>query len=60
MAVTEQASVDPAEHLRVRVVAESIRLFDERGYDATTVDDVAAAAGTSRRTLFRHFDRRKT
>ena len=40
---------------RRHVVAESIRLFTQQGYDATTVDDVAIAAGTSRRTLFRHF-----
>lgn len=44
-----------ASDLRTHVVAESIRLFAERGYDATTVDDVASAAGTSRRTLFRQF-----
>ena len=39
----------------MQVVAESIRLFSERGYEATPVDDVAAAAGVSRRTLFRQF-----
>ncbi|MFT3714699.1 MAG: helix-turn-helix domain-containing protein [Gordonia sp. (in: high G+C Gram-positive bacteria)] len=54
MATIEQTAADPAD-FRVHVVAESIRLFSENGYDATTVDDVAAAAGTSRRTLFRHF-----
>ncbi|MCF8611809.1 TetR/AcrR family transcriptional regulator [Gordonia sp. HY285] len=40
---------------RMQVVAESIRLFAEHGYEATTVDAVAAAAGVSRRTLFRQF-----
>ena len=40
---------------RMQVVAESIRLFAEHGYEATTVDTVAAAAGVSRRTLFRQF-----
>lgn len=54
MTVSGQTTAAPADFRR-RVVAESIRLFAERGYDATTVDDVAAAAGSSRRTLFRQF-----
>lgn len=54
MAATEQRNADPAD-FRLHVVAESIRLFAERGYEATTVDDVAAAVGSSRRTLFRQF-----
>src|SRR6266511_1931448 len=30
-------------------------LFVEKGYDETTIDDLAAAAGMSRRTFFRYF-----
>jgi mycofactocin system transcriptional regulator len=30
-------------------------LFAERGFDATTIDDIAAAAGIGRRTLFRYY-----
>jgi mycofactocin system transcriptional regulator len=30
-------------------------MFGERGFDETTVDDVAEALGVSRRTLFRYF-----
>ncbi|GAB08738.1 putative TetR family transcriptional regulator [Gordonia araii NBRC 100433] len=51
----EPLATDSAVGFRMRVVAESTRLFSEQGYDATTVDEVAAASGTSRRTLFRLF-----
>lgn len=33
----------------------SLTLFLEHGFDETTVDDIAAAAGIGRRTLFRYF-----
>jgi mycofactocin system transcriptional regulator len=32
-----------------------IRLFIERGFDETSIDDIAAAAGIGRRTFFRYF-----
>jgi len=33
----------------------AISLFGERGYDAVSMNDIATAAGVSRRSLFRHF-----
>lgn len=38
-----------------RIQGEGMRLFLERGFEATTLDDVAAAAAVSRRTLFHYF-----
>lgn len=38
-----------------RITDVGIRLFLERGYAATTLDDIAAAAGISRRTFFYYF-----
>ncbi|TYB56547.1 TetR family transcriptional regulator [Nonomuraea sp. PA05] len=37
------------------IQAHAVRLFAERGYDATTVTDVAEAAGVSPMTVYRHF-----
>ena len=37
------------------IQAAAVRLFVERGYTATTVNDVAEAAGVSPMTLYRHF-----
>jgi len=34
----------------------AIDLFDRKGFDETTVDEIAEAAGTSRRSFFRYFE----
>lgn len=47
------------ERHRLRTAAQledaALALFVERGFDATTVDDIAAAAEVSRRTFFRYY-----
>ncbi|MEI5672185.1 MULTISPECIES: TetR family transcriptional regulator [unclassified Nocardioides] len=41
--------------VRERLSQAAFELFDERGFDETTVDDIAARAGTGRTTFFRAF-----
>ncbi|NKR94779.1 mycofactocin system transcriptional regulator [Rhodococcus hoagii] len=40
---------------RDRIAAVGIDLFATRGFDDTSVDDIAEAAGIARRTFFRYF-----
>lgn len=51
------AREDPrgARSRRYEIASIAIRLFSERGLEATTIDDIAAAVGISPRTFFRHF-----
>src|ERR1700760_2162962 len=37
-----------------RIAKTGLRLFAENGYEATTLDAIAAASGISRRTFFHH------
>src|SRR4051812_18926129 len=41
--------------VRAEVQRQAWLLFSEHGFEATTVDRIAAAAGMSRRTFFRYF-----
>src|SRR4051795_13634166 len=45
----------PAVTTREELELVALQLFAERGFDHTTVDDVADAAGIGRRTFFRYF-----
>lgn len=56
-------AIDPGPGLRERrrvrtklmIQAEALRLFADKGYEQTTVDDIAHAAAMSPRTFFRYF-----
>ncbi|GAA1103659.1 TetR/AcrR family transcriptional regulator [Nesterenkonia jeotgali] len=41
--------------LRGELADVALRLFEERGYDRTPVDEIASAAGISPRTFYRYF-----
>ncbi|MEH0551953.1 TetR family transcriptional regulator [Streptomyces sp. B21-101] len=53
MSATDKAQAKPP--MRDALVAAAFRLFLERGYEQTTVDDIVALAGVGRRSFFRYF-----
>jgi mycofactocin system transcriptional regulator len=59
--VTDPTATVPRGRGRARVTSKEglgavgLDLFIERGFEAVTVDDIAAAAGIGRRTFFRYF-----
>jgi AcrR family transcriptional regulator len=49
-------SADPAQRdVRTRILSEATHLFAERGYDGTSIEEIARAAGVTRPTLVYHF-----
>jgi AcrR family transcriptional regulator len=44
------------DQLRTQLIDEALRLFIERGYDATTIEDIVADLNVSPRTFFRYFE----
>ena len=45
----------PADMRRQQLVEVSLSLFAERGFNATTMDDIAEAAGVTKPLLYQHF-----
>ena len=44
---------------RQSIQEHALRLFKEKGYESTTVEEIAAAAGVSHMTFFRDFPRKE-
>ena len=44
-----------SEPTKQKILAESLRLFSERGYDSVSVQDIAAAVGIKAPSLYNHF-----
>jgi AcrR family transcriptional regulator len=54
-----QRSAPPEVETKSRILKAAMRLFADRGFDATTTRELADAAGVAEGTLFRHFANKK-
>jgi AcrR family transcriptional regulator len=52
---TDESPARDTPGIRERLAEAAFTQFNQRGFDATTVDQIADAAGVSRRTFFRYF-----
>ncbi|MFL5893330.1 MAG: TetR/AcrR family transcriptional regulator [Solirubrobacterales bacterium] len=59
MAATIERRRLPVAERRELITEAAGRLFGERGYEGTRLEDVAAAAGVTKPVLYRHFDSKR-
>jgi AcrR family transcriptional regulator len=53
--MSREASVEPRQDPRQEILRTAARLFQQQGYDATSMNDVAAALKLSKGGLYHHF-----
>ena len=57
--VTTAAKRLPADRRREQLLEVALTLFAQRGFNATTMDDIAEAAGVTKPLLYQHFDSKR-
>jgi len=55
----QKETVDPARVVRDQIIETSIPIFRKKGYEKTTIADIANAAGIGRNTFYQHFKNKK-
>lgn len=55
MTRTRPTRAEQKDRTREEICRAALDLFEERGFEGTTIDEIAAAASVGRRTFFRYF-----
>ena len=58
MATSPPTTTEPASSTRDRILDIALELFTERGYDKTSMRDIAEQLGTTKAALYYHFKRK--
>ncbi len=45
---------------RQKILSAAVELFTEKGYEGTSVDDIARVAGVSKQTVYSHYNNKQT